>query len=317
MPLRLLRQLRRTRASAVVMEGTGVAGGVGLILARLLLGMPYVVSTGDAVGPFIATRWPLLGPVAAIYERALYRWSAGVVAWSPYLTGRALTLGAPRAMTAAHFASFEAPSDRGGEMRARLGVPADAVVFGIVGSLHFNARVGYCYGAELVRAICSTDRLDLRVVVVGGGDGLSELERLAGDELGRRVLLAGACPSDEVADHLAAFDIASLPQSLDLVGMLRYTTKLPEYLAAGLPIVTGQLPLSYDLSGPWLERLPGEAPWDPVYIAALARFMTEVSRSDLARRGAAVPAHSDTFDADRQSEAVCAFVADVVRRFPR
>ena len=49
-------------------------------------------------------------------------------------------------------------------------------------------------------------------------------------------------------NHLAAFDLASLPQSVDGVGSFRYTTKLSEYLAAGLPIVTGQIPAAYDLT---------------------------------------------------------------------
>jgi hypothetical protein len=49
---------------------------------------------------------------------------------------------------------------------------------------------------------------------------------------------------DAVPDYLAAFDVASLPQSCDQIGAFRYTTKLPEYLAAKLPIVTGELPVA-------------------------------------------------------------------------
>ena len=44
------------------------------------------------------------GRLAQAYERLLMRLSAGCIAWSPYLAGRALTLGAPRAMTAASWA---------------------------------------------------------------------------------------------------------------------------------------------------------------------------------------------------------------------
>ena len=45
-----------------------------------------------------------------------------------------------------------------------------------------------------------------------------------------------------MGEFLAAFDLASLPQSVDRVGSFRYSTKLSEYLAAGLPIVTSQIP---------------------------------------------------------------------------
>ena len=53
--------------------------------------------------------------------------------------------------------------------------------------------------------------------------------------------------AEEVVDYLAAFDLASLPQSVDRVGSFRYSTKLCEYLAVGLPIITGQIPAAYDL----------------------------------------------------------------------
>ena len=107
----LLREVRRLRPDLVVMEGTGVAGGLAVIAARLADGTPYVVSSGDAVGPYIRNSHRGLGPAAQAYERLLMRLSAGCIAWSPYLAGRALTLGAPRAMTAASWA--DAPSAPG------------------------------------------------------------------------------------------------------------------------------------------------------------------------------------------------------------
>src|SRR5689334_13286423 len=46
---RLLGEILSTRPDLVVMEGTGLAGGTALLLARLLIGCRYVVSSGDAV----------------------------------------------------------------------------------------------------------------------------------------------------------------------------------------------------------------------------------------------------------------------------
>src|SRR5216683_2580170 len=91
----LLRAILRIRPELVVMEGTGLAGGLALLAARLMAGIPYVVSSGDAVGPYVAGRRPLLGPMFHLYERLLCRLSAGFIGWTPYLTGRALTFGAP------------------------------------------------------------------------------------------------------------------------------------------------------------------------------------------------------------------------------
>ncbi len=94
-------EVGRTRPDLIVMEGTGIAGGVVCILSRVLRGIPYVFSSGDAVGPYVSSHAPLVGWLFGVYERLLCRLCAGFIGWTPYLVGRALTFGAPRAMTAA------------------------------------------------------------------------------------------------------------------------------------------------------------------------------------------------------------------------
>ncbi len=296
------------------MEGTGVAGGAAVIALRLLRRVPYVVSTGDAVAPFLAARSVLLAPAAGIYERLLYRCAAGVIGWTPYIVGRAMTLGARRSMYAANWAPNSAQPNDGLEVRRSLGIAPDDIVFGIVGSIDWNNRRGYCYGYELVEAACRLQRDDVKVVVVGGGSGLARLRELAGDRLDRTVLLPGPVPRNRVQAYLQAFDVGSLPQTVDLVGALRYTTKLSEYLAAALPTVTGQLPLAYEFAGDWLWRLPGDAPWDERYIAALADVMATVDRADVEQRRSLVPADLAAFDRDRQVAQVCSFVDDLLDR---
>ena len=228
MAIRLLRELRRRRPALVVMEGTGLAGGASLLLAHRWFGTRFVVSCGDAVAPYLAAFHPWLRPFAHLYERLLYRRSAAVIGWSPYIVGRAISMGAPRAATAANWCVGSAAADARSAVRRRFGIPEDALVFGIVGSLDLTRRLDWCYGGELVRALRRTERRDLRVLVVGEGSGRRRLEELAGDELGTRVVLAGRCAPEEVLDHLAAMDVASLPQTVDSAGALRYTSKLSE-----------------------------------------------------------------------------------------
>jgi hypothetical protein len=107
-------------------------------------------------------------------------------------------------------------------------------------------------------------------------------------------------------------DLASLPQSVDAVGSFRYTTKLSEYLAACLPIVTGQIPLAYDLDGGWLWRLPGPNPWHPQYYRALADLLERLTPSELDMKRAAVPLCPPEFDRERQVARVTAFVQDLL-----
>jgi hypothetical protein len=311
---RLLAHLRRTGSELLVMEGTGLAGGVGALLSHHRLAVPYVVSSGDATGPFLAHFHPAVGPIARRYERVLLSRSAGFIGWTPYLVGRAFALGARRGITAAGWAPAAGDVADGAAARERLGIDPGALVLGIAGTLIWDDRPEYCYGLELVRAVRATSRPDVIALIIGEGSGLERLRTLAGEDLGTRILLPGAVAREEVGSYLAAMDAGSLPQSVDEVGALRYTTKISEYLAAGLPIITGQIPLAYDLDDGWLWRLPGDAPWSARYVDALTRLVETLSRDEAARRAAAVPRGDALFDAADQRRRVSAFLREIIDR---
>ena len=311
--LGLFRAARAQRPALIVMEGTGIAGGLAVIAIARLLRIPYVVSSGDAVGPYLGLRSRLTGALGGRYERLLCRRSAGFVGWTPYLVGRALTFGAPRAMTAPGWTRGQASPGARERVRAELGIPAEMIVAGLIGSLTLNSRVGYAYGAELVRAVRRVEREGVAVCIVGDGSGLETLRELAGEDLGRRVFLPGRVAPEQVPDHLAAFDLASLPQSVDGVGSFRYTTKLSEYLAAELPVVTGQIPAAYDLDEGQFFRLPGPAPWSEQYVSKLAALLERVSAEEIAqRREATRTRRAEPFDRSAQQQRMRAFVEDIV-----
>jgi hypothetical protein len=218
-------------------------------------------------------------------------------------------------MTAAGWSDQPSPAEGvRSKIRREWGVPADAIVFGLVGSLVWNRRRRYCYGLELVRAAQLINRPEVHVVVAGGGSGLPELQSAAGAELGSRILLLGAVPSEKVIDILSAMDVGSLPQSVDGVGAFRYTTKISEYLASRLPIVTGELPMAYDLGDEsWLWRLPGSMPWSDQYILALSRLMSSLTPEELAKARAAIPSQPCAFNRSRQIRAATAFCSDLLK----
>jgi len=100
---------------------------------------------------------------------------------------------------------------------------------------------------------------------------------------------------------------------VDRVGSFRYTTKLSEYLAAGLPVVTGQIPLAYDLGDDWLWRLPGNAPWDEKYVHAMSELMTKLTPAELQAKRSAVPRNLPEFDRASQVNRVTGFVNDLLK----
>lgn len=315
----MLRQLlavaQTGRHAGLVMEGSGMGGGVACILSKLLYGTRYVVSSGDGIEPFLTSKLPLGKPLFWLYEKLLYACSVGFIGWTPYLVGRALTMGAPRGMTAAGWAPFPQAEASAlvarREIRLRLGIPEDAIVFGIVGSLAWSERKQYCYGMELVQAIGKVQRREVCVLVVGDGDGRVHLERVAGASLNQTVFLPGRVKRDEVPGYLAAMDIGSLPQSVDGVGAFRFTTKISEYFSQRLPYVTNQIPAGYDLDFGGIWRLAGDSPWDPRFLDALSELMSTVSAAEIAAHRAAVPPEAPEFDRELQVQRVTAFLEDV------
>jgi hypothetical protein len=309
----LARAVRARRPSLIVMEGTGISGGITLLALDIVLRVPFVVASGDAVGPYLGLRSRLAGMLGGVYERVLCRRCAGYIGWTPYLVGRAVTFGARRAMTAPGWPRGDSSDGARERLRARLGIPEDALVVGLTGSLNWRARSGYAYGAELVRAMRDVARRDVVVCIVGDGPGRERLLEMAGPDLGARIFIPGRVPPAEVADYLAAFDVASLPQSVDGVGSFRYSTKLSEYLAAGLPIVTGQIPAAYDLIGESCWRLPGQTPWSDTYIAAMVELLEGLTASMIAERREAIRRRrDDTFDQLAQQRRTTEFVNDLL-----
>lgn len=298
------------------MEGTGIAGGLVCLVAKLLWKVPYVFSSGDAVGPFIAAHLPIAGPFAALYERVLCRCSAGFIGWTPYLCGRGLTLGAPRAVTAPGWVlGGLIGGDRvaaSAELRARWGIPQKSMVVGLLGALEWVAHRQYCYGLELVRCAHRIHRKDIVFVVIGGGSGLDRLRREAGSLLGSSVFLPGPVPLDQVMAALSVMDVASLPQSMDAVGLFRYTTKISEYAEARLPVITSRIPMAYDLGDEWMWRLPGSGPWEETYVDALSLLLEKLDRQQIEVKKEAIPELIEAFQREPQIRRVTKFVGEIL-----
>jgi hypothetical protein len=211
-----------------------------LIRAARETGTRYVVSSGDPIeGFFRITKGAAVGRAFGVYERLLMRHSAGFIGWTPYLTGRALELGAPRGVTIEGAVDLDIfrplPEAERESIRRDYGLQPGHIVCGIVGSLLWTPRQNYCYGLELVEAARRLKRQDMSFLIVGDGTGRAELERRVPESMRGRVIFTGRVAEQEVTRAMNAMHIGFITQSLDELGSYRLTTKMPEYLACGFP----------------------------------------------------------------------------------
>lgn len=290
----LWRLLRENSWDLVYQEGTSIAGGLPLIWSAWTQNQRYVISSGDPIGGFFhVVKGPLYGFTFEQYEKLLYRNCAGFIGWTPYLTGAALKMGAPSGVTVegavdtSIFTSFS--DDERHVIKQKYNLDPSHVVCGVVGSLTWSERQQYCYGLELVEMLPHLQRTDVSVLIVGDGEGRSHLESRVPDRYKDRVVFTGRVPEEEVVDTLNAMDVGFITQTLDELGRYRLTTKLPEYLASGLPVAMSPIPGYYDYTMRAGWRLPAHHPADSDFHRAIAAWLDTLTWDAIRERRQIAP----------------------------
>lgn len=310
--------LQRERWDLVYLEGTGVPTGAPLILASRRWGQPYIVSSGDPVGGFFrTTRGPLWGWAMERYEQELYRRSAGFVGWTPYLTGLALQMGAPRAVTVEGGADLERfvplSPERRLAARERFGLDPRSLVCGVAGSLIWSKRQQYGYGLELVETLRHLKRKDVSMLIVGDGDARRILEGRIPAALRHRVCFTGHLQGDDLVEAMNAMDIGFITQTLDGLGNYRLTTKLPEYLACGLPVAMSPIPGYYDYAADVGWALPAYHPASDAFHRQCAGWLDTLSLADVEGKAAGARRVAEQrFDYTMLGRRFARFVTDVL-----
>lgn len=258
--------------------------------AARFAGVRAVVATEHSLGDELIEGRPLTRGVRALYL-ATERLGAATVAVSATVAGRLRDWGVPdhrihlvpNAIDAARF-RFD-PVARIA-VRARLGLPPDAVVVGGVGRLVSGKRFG-----TLVRACAALP--GVRLLLVGDGPEQAALRSLAGRlGIADRVVFAGAYGSGP-AELLSAMDVFVSPSVEEAFGL-----SVLEALAAGLPVL--------HVTCPAIDELPpGEAP-GARRVAAGPGPLTEALRDLLAAgvRRLPPPALVDRYDIARSAGAL-------------
>lgn len=312
--------LTSSKWDLVYQESTGLAGGVNLIRAAIAHKQPFIVSSGDPIGGYFqVTKGNLAGQVFTAYEKMLYRTCTAFVGWTPYLTGAALNLGAKRAITiegAVDLSIFfqQSPAEQLAT-RARYRIPTEHLVCGVVGSLNWNDQQSYCYGLELIESLKLLKRNDVSMLIVGDGEGKSKLEAAIPAALRSRVIFTGRLSESEVVSAMNAMDIGFVTQTLDQLGSYRLTTKLPEYLACGLPIAMSPIPGFYDYVVPAGWALPPYHPASCEFHQRCADWLDRLTADEVKQRSSyAVEIAHRSFDYGKLSTKFCNFVDELLER---
>jgi glycosyltransferase involved in cell wall biosynthesis len=266
--IRLVRLMRRGRFDCVHVH-LFRAQLFGRLAARLA-GVPHVVATEHSLGDRLIEGRPVNRPGVRLLYRAAERLGERTIAVSATTARRMLRWGVPadRVTVVPNGVDLEAfafrPED-GAAMRARLGLPGDAVVVGTVGRLVPTKRTDL-----LLEAIASIPHVV--GLVVGSGPAEDDLRALA-VRLGvsDRVVFAGE--RDDVPAALAAMDVfvSACPEEA-------YGLAVIEALAAGLPVAYVACPALQEQAADQAPRAVRVAP-DPEALAAAVRGLITVAGS--------------------------------------
>jgi glycosyltransferase involved in cell wall biosynthesis len=222
---------------ATLMHGHWIVPGGVLAAAAAPDGIPLVISLhGSDV--YLAERHAVVGRAA----RWAFQRASRTTACSEDLRQRAIVLGATetRSVTIPYGVDagrFRPDAAIRAAQRAAWGVaPDDEIAFA---AGRFVRKKGFEYLVEAI-AVLSERRPRLRLVLAGGGDLDAELgQRAARLGISRRIILPGVLTQDEVAEGLAAADVAVVPSVRDQAGNVDGLPNVVlESLSSGTPVVT-------------------------------------------------------------------------------
>ncbi len=285
---RFCRTVLRERFDVVYVEGFGYAGILAALLAKVVGCSRIVMSTGDLVAAyarvhFNAPKALLAGALEQIAQKTADR----LIVYGPLhrqlleRDGYSRIEWIPNGVDMSEFRPVDATA-----LRRRLGVDGRLTI-GVVGSIRWNPQIGFCYGRDVLDVVRHLKDLPVSGIVVGTGDGLPMLRALAREYgIEDRIVLTDWVLQEELPLYVNAMDVCLSTQSDDVVGAVRITAKVPEYLACGRYIVASDVGSSRDFIGESGKLLPITVLTDDDYARRVADHVRELlERPELLKHG--------------------------------
>ena len=235
--MRFFSFLARSDPDLVYVLDIAWAGAVAALLARPFLGFKLIVDTGDLVyelDKLIRVRTFLGIQCIRLLEKLTLRAADAIVVRGSFhklllkREGYSHVLHIPDGVDP----TLSRPLDVS-QLRKELGLDAYLTI-GVVGSTIWSERLQMCYGWELIEVLKLLRDCPVKAILVGDGTGLNVLKSRASEErVENGILFVGAVPYGRIPHYVNLMDICISTQTDNLVGQVRTTGKLPEYLACG------------------------------------------------------------------------------------
>ena len=161
------------------------------------------------------------------------------------------------------------------KMRKELSLEKVLTV-GICGSLIWSKGLNVCYGWEIVELVHILKNRPIVGIIIGDGTGLPYLKQKVKEYgIEKKILFLGTFKYEELSKWLNLIDICVSTQTNDIVGQVRTTAKLVDYLACGRYILAtdvgeAKLVLSQEMR---VEYIDTE---DKLYPEKLAKKVIEI-----------------------------------------
>lgn len=237
--------IRRTKPDTVYVVGIGYSGVFAAIGAKLLFGTKLVVDTGDAVYELLKTTGNtniFKCQLARMVEIAALRFSDTLIVQGSFHQkwledqGYKNVIHIPNGVDTSSINPVN-----GNKLKQKLNLDGYFVV-GVMGSIVWSNKLKMCYGWDLVEALGLLTDIPIKGLIIGDGTGLIKLKELATKwGIEDRVVFTGHLHYSKLHDYLHLIDVCLSTQTNNLVGEVRTTAKLPEYLACGKYVVATEV----------------------------------------------------------------------------
>jgi glycosyltransferase involved in cell wall biosynthesis len=180
-----------------------------------------------------------------LHGRQLIATAAGVTALVEPLM-RGLPTGLPTAVFHPGYDPIFAPArpEAAAVVRRRLRIPADTAIVTYTGNVH-PSNVDEVRSLSI--AVALANRMGRPTTLVRTGSDHVPLTDLGADLLRQHTVELGTVPRGELPDLVHAADILVQPGRVDEWNMLRFPSKLPDYLVSGRPLMLPRVNLGMEL----------------------------------------------------------------------